>query len=418
MNYNTQMINNQNHSRHSVLDTESKTPKLRFKEFNGEWEEQEFENIAKFSKGKGVSKSDIHVDGKIECIRYGELYTHYKETINNVISRTNLNPKELILSQYNDIIIPASGESQIDIATASCVLKDGIALGGDLNIIKTKQNGVFLSYYLNNKMKHDIAKLAQGISVVHLYSSQLKTLTLNLPRDDEQKKIASFLSTIDTKFNLLTRKKVLLEQYKKGVMQKIFSQELRFKADDGSEFPEWEEKKLGTFVKEYKMKSTINNEYTVLTSSNKGLMLQSNYFGENRIIDRNNVGFNVIPEGYITYRSRSDNRIFTFNINDIGFTGIISTYYPVFEFQQGNNKFFVELANYYQHIFGKYSVGTSQTVLSLNEIKNIKMKLPHQEEQIKIANFLTSLDTEITLRQAQGERLKQFKKALLQQMFV
>ena len=85
------------------------------------------------------------------------------------------------------MIIPASGETQIDIATASCVLKSGVALGGDLNIIKTKNNGVFLSYYLNSKKKLEIAKLSQGISVVHLYSSQLALLNLKLPEFEEQK---------------------------------------------------------------------------------------------------------------------------------------------------------------------------------------------------------------------------------------
>lgn len=95
------------------------------------------------------------------------------------------------MSESNDVIIPASGETQIDIATASCVIKSGIALSGDLNIIKTANNGVFLSYYLNNKKKIEIANLAQGISVVHLYSSQLATLNLNFPSLPEQNKIAN-----------------------------------------------------------------------------------------------------------------------------------------------------------------------------------------------------------------------------------
>jgi type I restriction enzyme S subunit len=125
--------------------------------------------IASFSKGKGISKADIIEDGATECIRYGELYTTYGETIDEVKSRTNIDVDDLVLSEANDVIIPASGETQIDIATASCVLREGIALGGDLNIIKTKNNGVFLSYYLNYKKKQEIASLAQGISVVHLY---------------------------------------------------------------------------------------------------------------------------------------------------------------------------------------------------------------------------------------------------------
>jgi type I restriction enzyme, S subunit len=186
--------------------TVSKVPQLRFPEFSGEWIEHKLGYIARFSKGKGISKADIIDDGSFECIRYGELYTRYSETIQDVHSKTNLDTKDLVLSEYNDVIIPASGESQIDIATASCVLKDDVALSGDINIIKTPENGVFLAYYLNNAKKIDIARLAQGISVVHLYSSQLKTLGLLLPIQEEQQKIASFLTTVDSKIEQLTKK--------------------------------------------------------------------------------------------------------------------------------------------------------------------------------------------------------------------
>ena len=219
-------------------------PTLRFPEFEGDWSANLLGSIAKFSKGKGLAKADILEDGTNECIRYGELYTHYGETIINIKSKTNLATSDCILSEENDIIIPASGETQIDIATASCVLKGGVILGGDLNIIKTSNNGVFMSYYLNNSKKEAIASLAQGISVVHLYSSQLATLSLNLPALSEQTKIATFLSSVDEKLNLLKEKKALLEEYKKGMMQQIFSQQLRFKDEDGKDFADWEEKSI------------------------------------------------------------------------------------------------------------------------------------------------------------------------------
>ena len=161
-------------------------PNLRFPEFTGEWETKKLGEVAKFSKGKGILKSDISENGNLECIRYGELYTFYREVIDDIQSKTNLNSKDLVLSEANDVIIPSSGESSIDIATASCVTKSGVGLGGDLNIIKTSHNGIFLSYYLNSKKKLDIAQLSQGISVVHLYSSQLASLSLNLPSIEEQ----------------------------------------------------------------------------------------------------------------------------------------------------------------------------------------------------------------------------------------
>ncbi len=201
-----------------------KRPKVRFKEFanDGEWVEKKLREVAIFLKGKGISKADITEDGILPCIRYGELYTHYNETINKIKSRTNLDSDNLVLSQANDVIIPASGETQIDIATAACVLNDGIALGGDLNIIRTELNGVFLAYYLNSAKKRDIAQMAQGVSVIHLYPSQLNTLKIAIPNPKEQKKIASCLSTLDDLISAQVEKLEQFQLHKKGLMQGLF----------------------------------------------------------------------------------------------------------------------------------------------------------------------------------------------------
>ena len=188
----------------------------------GEWEETVLEKIGAFLKGKGISKADIVEDGFTPCIRYGELYTHYGEVISKVISATNLEIENLILSKANDVLIPASGETQIDIATASCVLHDDVALSGDLNIFRTKENGVFLSYLIRSHLKMQIAQLAQGNSVVHLYSSQLKGVRLNLPCLEEQTKIANFLSAIDQKIDVVAQQIEQAKMWKKGLLQQMF----------------------------------------------------------------------------------------------------------------------------------------------------------------------------------------------------
>lgn len=199
-------------------------PKYRFPEFtkDGVWTEKSLDEVATILKGKGISKADIVEDGELPCIRYGELYTHYNETISTVKSYTNSSPEDLILSKANDVIIPASGETQIDIAKASCVLESGVALGGDLNIIRSKINGVFLSYYLNNAKKKDIAQMAQGIAVVHLYPNQLKTLKLQVPNPKEQQKIALCLSSLDALITTQAEKIEQLKQHKKGLLQSLF----------------------------------------------------------------------------------------------------------------------------------------------------------------------------------------------------
>ena len=199
---------------------------IRFKSDDGSefgaWEEKKLGEIGIFLKGKGISKADIVDDGKLPCIRYGELYTRYKEIISHVFSATNLDSKNLVLSKANDVLIPASGETQVDIATASCVLEDNIALSGDLNIYRTKENGIFLSYLIRSHLKMQIAQLAQGNSVVHLYSSQLKGVQLNLPCLEEQTKIAEFLSAIDQKIEVVAQQIQQAKTWKKGLLQQMF----------------------------------------------------------------------------------------------------------------------------------------------------------------------------------------------------
>ncbi|DAB29093.1 MAG TPA: hypothetical protein CFH84_11405 [Sulfurimonas sp. UBA12504] len=189
---------------------------------DGEWEEKKLGDIAGFFKGKNISKSDINEQALTPCIRYGELYTHYQETIREIFSKTNLPVSQLVFSKKNDVLIPSSGETKIDIATASCVMLDNIALGGDINIIRSNQNGIFMSYYLNSAKKMDIAKIAQGDTVVHLYSSQLQQLDILFPSLQEQQKIADCLSSLDGLISAQSKKVELLKEHKKGLMQQLF----------------------------------------------------------------------------------------------------------------------------------------------------------------------------------------------------
>lgn len=201
--------------------------KLRFKDENGnpypDWEEKTLGDIASFSKGTNISKGDISENGETEAIRYGELYTRYGEIIDSVYSRTNLSIEKLVFSKAGDVIIPASGETHLDIATASCVLREGIALSGDINIVRSKETvGTFLAYYLGNAKKMDIARLAQGVSVVHLYSSNLQNLKVKLPCIEEQQKISDFLKCLDDKIKIEEEKLTQAKNFKKSLLQRMF----------------------------------------------------------------------------------------------------------------------------------------------------------------------------------------------------
>ena len=186
-------------------------PHLRFPEFTGEWEKKSLGLIAEITKGNGISKEQLSAQGT-PCILYGELYTKYKsEIINEIHSKTALNSSSLVKSQANDVIIPRSGETAIDISTARCVPYNNILLGGDLNIIRLKsQDGGFFAYQLNGVRKHDIARIAQGVSVVHLYGENLKKIKVFYPSIEEQRKITSLLSLIDER--IATQNKII-EKY-------------------------------------------------------------------------------------------------------------------------------------------------------------------------------------------------------------
>lgn len=198
-------------------------PKLRFSGFTGSWEVKKLGEVANLSKGKGIAKSDIDIHGQTPCIRYGELYTRYGEQIKTVFSRTNIPSQDLVLGKVNDVIIPSSGETHEDIATASCILVPGVAIGGDINILRTPLNGLFLSYYLNSAKKHEIAHIAQGDAVVHLYGTQLSKLSICFPPTlAEQQKIADCLSELDEMISAQQQKVEALKEHKKGLMQKLF----------------------------------------------------------------------------------------------------------------------------------------------------------------------------------------------------
>lgn len=399
-------------------------PQLRFPEFSENWEKYNLGKIATFSKGKGILKADIIENGTIECIRYGELYTTYGETIDEVKSRINIDKDDLVFSEANDVIIPASGETQIDIATASCVLRTGIALGGDLNIIKTQNNGVFLSYYLNYKKKLEIASLAQGISVVHLYSSQLSLLELNLPSNEEQDKIALFIRSNDEKLQALKKKQSLLEKYKKGVMQKLFSQELRFKDEKGNEFPNWVEMRLEEVCKIARSGGTptsTNKDFydgdipflsiSDMTTQGKYLTHTSNHISN---LGLENSSSWIVPAHSLIYSMYAS----------IGFVAInkipIATSQAVLNLilKEGFDLEFMyyTLVDFQKNIAQFITTGT-QGNLNAQSVKNFELKIPSLAEQIKISNFLLSIDEKIKSVQMQIDKANIWKIGLMQKIF-
>ena len=190
--------------------------------------------------------------------------------------------------------------------------------------------------------------------------------------------------------------------------------EVRFKGftDD------WEQRKLGEVILDYKRKNN-NDRLPVLTSSFQGIEYQEKHFGSQQKHDTSD--YNVLPKEYMTYRNRSDNGYFRFNINNLGVTGIVSKFYPVFTTINTNKLFLASYINHNHRLknhFKVVSVGTSQHVLSLRNFKKTNLLFPSKDEQDQIGKFFNLLNRAITLQQRKLEQLKQLKKAMLQQLFI
>ena len=181
-----------------IHQKQSNVPQIRFKSFNDAWEQRKALNIAEYSKGNGYSKGDLKESGT-PIILYGRLYTNYQFSIGEV--DTFVSPKnDSIYSQGNEVIVPASGESAEDIARASAVEKSGVLLGGDLNVIRPFNFifPLFLAIAISNgEIQKELAKKAQGKSVVHIHNSDIQKLEISYPELEEQKQIGAIFLKID-----------------------------------------------------------------------------------------------------------------------------------------------------------------------------------------------------------------------------
>ncbi|PTJ92198.1 restriction endonuclease subunit S [Staphylococcus simulans] len=384
-------------------------PELRFPEFDGEWEEKKLGDIADFTKGKLLGKKDLIDEGKYPCILYGELYTKYGSIINDVVSRTNVNKDKLKKGSKNQILIPSSGETIEDIATASTLnTNKDVYIGGDLNILTPKeQDGKFISLSLNGINKWNMAKLAQGKTVVHLYNNDIKTLNINLPHKmQEQQKIGEFFSKLDRQIELEEQKLEKLEEQKKGYMQQIFSQELRFKDENGEKFPDWQTTTLGQLsdITTGSLDANAmvpNGKYKFFTCARETYQIDKYAFDTEALLISGN-GANV---GYIHY-----------------YKGKFNAYQRTYVLDNIQND--INFIKYYleryliKRIYSEKRDGNTPYI-TRSTLYDMSISIPLAKlEQMKISRFLTKLDNKIQNQSDKVELLKERKKGLLQKMFI
>ncbi|WP_029177910.1 restriction endonuclease subunit S [Streptococcus suis] len=201
-------------------------PELRFPEFTDAWKQRKLGEVATFAKGNGYSKKDLVIKGS-PIILYGRLYTKYETVISEVDTFVSVedNKNSVVYSEGGEVLVPASGESSLDIARASVVAKKGIILGGDINIIRLHSEifPVFLAFTISNgKQQKGLSKRAQGKSVVHLHNSDLKKVDLDFPTLPEQEAIGNFFSDLDQLITLHQRQLDHLKLLKKALLQQMF----------------------------------------------------------------------------------------------------------------------------------------------------------------------------------------------------
>ena len=371
---------------------------MRFPEFTEEWKAEQLDNIATLSKGIGISKEQLSEDGE-PCILYGELYTKYKsEIIKQVESKTDINGSKLKRSKANDVIIPCSGETAVDIATARCVPFDNILFGGDLNVISLHQyDGAFMSYQLNGKRKYDIARVAQGVSIVHLYGEHLKAIKTYNPTLPEQQKIAKLLSLLDDRID--TQNKIIedLEQLKSAIRERLYTQiqEEDFEHKTIKDVLSYEHPTKYIVVDtEY----TDDKKLTPVLTANKAFILgytpeQENIYGKGDCI--------IFDD-------------FTMDIKFVSFPfKIKSSAIKILTAKTNVNLYFI-----YEYLLFLNLISEEHKRHYISEIEPLHIVVPCLVIQHKIAEILQSIDKQIhNARQLQSAYQRQ-KQYLLNQMFI
>lgn len=398
-------------------------PEIRLKGFNGEWIKTPLARIAKFSKGRGYSKMDLRPNGS-PIILYGRLYTNYETVINDVDTFVETKDNS-VLSKGGEIIIPASGETPEDIACASVVSKIGVILGGDLNVLSidsSSYNKAFTALAISYGTVHkELAKYAQGKTVVHLHNSDISKVTICYPDNEiEQKSISDYFKSLDSMIQTTTKKILSLKQMKSASLISMFPQKgetkprVRFKGFEGK----WVYSQLGDIFLE-RIESNIHGEMLSVTMNDGIIKASENGRFDNSNSDKSK--YKVVKINDIAYNSM---RMWQGASGCSQYEGIVSPAYTVVMPVDGiDSKFFSYMFKTLPMIklFRLHSQGLTSDTWNLKYPAFSKIKVLYPKdiiEQQKIASFFTSLDKQISLQEQRLEKLKQIKSACLDKMFV
>ncbi len=393
--------------------------KIRFKGFTEGWERQQLSNVAEFSKGQGYSKGDLKERGT-PIILYGRLYTKYETRIIDIDTFVDAKPNS-VYSQGGEVIVPASGETAEDIARAATVEKSGILLGGDLNIIKPniEIDSAFLALSISNgNSQKELAKKAQGKSIVHIHNEEIKNLDILFPQYDEQQKISIYFDSLDNLITIHQHKYNETKELKKYMLQKMFPKngkkipEIRFTGFTG----DWEQRKLGNVFKEYFEKN--HPELPPLTIIQGGGTILREKSDRNLQYDKSSLsGYKMVRKDDFIVHLRS----FEGGLEKANSDGVISPAYHTFHGMDTDSRFYYPFfrSRHFIDVLLKphvYGIRDGKSI-DIDGMKTIMIPVPSYEEQKKIGSYIDTLDHLITLHQRKCDELKEVKKFMLQNMF-
>ena len=393
--------------------------------YTSSWEQRKAIDIADYSKGNGYSKGDL-TDAGNPIILYGRLYTKYQFAISEV--DTFAVPRNgAVYSQGNEVIVPASGETAEDIARASAVEKSGVLLGGDLNILRPFGfiNPLFLALAISNgEPQKELAKKAQGKSVVHIHNTDIQEVTIAYPSKTEQDRIVSVFRQLDNLITLHQRKFEKLTNVKKSMLEKMFPQ-------NGSSYPEirfkgftdpWEQRKFSdiTFPAGEKNKDNLPLESYSITNEH-GFVPQDEKFengGTMREADKR-MYYIVSPNSFAYNPARIN--VGSIGYQNIGKNVIVSSLYEVFKTSEDVDDRLLWhwfKSPDFQKLIMQLQEGGVRLYFYYDKLCMGEVSLPSLEEQRKIGKLFDTLDNLITLHQRELEKLQNIKKSMLEKMFV
>jgi type I restriction enzyme S subunit len=393
-------------------------PRLRFPEFDGEWVKKTLFDISK-EVAYGMNSSAIRYDGENKYLRITDIDESSRKFVPNPLSSPDGKIETKYILKKGDIVFARTGAS-----VGKSYLydeKDGKLLyAGFLikfHIINSNPYFVYLQTFREsyNKWVH-VYSMRSGQP--GLNAEEYKLLKINLPQLKEQQKIANFLAAVDNQIQTIEKKKTLLEQYKKGVMQKIFKQELRFKDDDGHAFPEWQFKNGNLLFKSISDKNH-NSDLPILAITQDQGAIPRHLINYNIGVSEKSVdSYKVVQVGDFIISLRS----FQGGIEYSNYKGICSPAYiilkPIKEMDRNFYKYYLKTPSYIQELTRKLEGIRDGKMISYKYFSEIKLPYPSLQEQTKIANFLSAIDKNIELVNTKIEHTKSYKKGLLQQMFV